>query len=48
MDNIYLDNAATCLVHPRVLDKATEFVNMLRDTKLSTSDTNQIVKSLKM
>lgn len=38
MDNIYLDNAATCLVHPRILDKALEFTNMLKDTKLSTSD----------
>jgi len=38
MENIYLDNAATSIVHPRVLDKATEFANMLRDTTLSTSD----------
>jgi len=38
MNQIYLDNAATCLVHPRVLDKASAFANMLRDTTLSTSD----------
>ena len=38
MDNIYLDNAATCLVPPRVLDQALTFTNMLRDTTLSTSD----------
>ena len=38
MNQIYLDNAATCRVHPRVLDKASAFANMLRDTTLSTSD----------
>lgn len=38
MDNIYLDNAATCLVPPGVLDKASEFTDMLRDTRLSTGD----------
>ena len=41
MENIYLDNAATCLVHPRVLDQATTFTNMLRDTTLSTSDVTE-------
>lgn len=38
MDNIYLDNAATCLVPPRVLDQAAAFADMLKDTTLSTSD----------
>ena len=42
MENIYLDNAATCQVHPRVLDQATIFANMLRDTTLSTSDVTRM------
>ena len=45
MEQIYLDNAATCLVHPRVLDKASEFTNMLRDTTLSTSDVTRAQRS---
>lgn len=38
MDRIYLDNAATTLVDPRVLDVAREFTDMLRDKGLSTGD----------
>ena len=45
MEQIYLDNAATCLVHPRVLDKASEFTNMLRDITLSTSDVTRAQRS---
>ena len=45
MDNIYLDNAATCLVPPRVLDQASEFANLLKDTTLSTSDVTRKQRS---
>lgn len=45
MNNIYLDNAATCLVHPRVLDEASAFVDMLKDTTLSTSDVTRMQRS---
>lgn len=45
MERVYLDNAATCLVQPRVLEKASEFVNMLRDTALSTGDVTRMQRS---
>ena len=38
MERVYLDNAATTLVDPRVLDVAQEFTDMLRDRTMSTSD----------
>lgn len=38
MERIYLDNAATTLVDPRVLDVTEEFTGMLRDGSLSTGD----------
>jgi len=41
-DSIYLDNAATCLVPPRVLDRAGAFTDMLRDTSLSTGDVTRM------
>ena len=41
-ERIYLDNAATTLVDSRVLNVATDFANMLRDTTLSTSDVTRL------
>lgn len=37
-ERIYLDNAATTLVDPRVLNVAANFADMLQNTDLSTSD----------
>ena len=38
MSRVYLDSAATNLVHDRVLDVATKFANMYRDTSMTTSE----------
>ena len=37
-ERIYLDNAATSLIAPEVLDVATEFTDLLRNRQNSTSD----------
>lgn len=44
-ERIYLDNAATSLIDPRVLDVATEFTDMLRGTTMSTGDVTRAQRS---
>lgn len=44
-ERIYLDNAATSLVAPEVLDAAAEFTDMLRDRSVSTSDVTRAQRS---
>lgn len=46
MKKVYLDNASTSLVNPRVLDVAKRFTDMLRDTNLSSYDVTRVQQNL--